>query len=242
LSDLTPGGGPVWRIVEAQHRYSTGKLVDNPDQQRRLEELLDPTKPPVPAECRHLHYLLFTPFRYAARTGSRFRRAGPSNPVFYAAERERTALAEVTFWRLMFYAESPETPWPLNPAEMTAFSVTFETAALLDLTQEPYSITPERWSDPVDYENTQTLAEKAFEAGAEAIRSVSVRDPDKGMNITIMRCAAFRDTSPLETRTWRLTLSQAGPFAIREALYDAVTYGRGAFANDPRIRTLRWER
>ena len=78
--------GSCWRIVESQYRVSTMKLVDTADEQATLELLLDQTKPPVPAECRGLDYLLFTPFRYGAPypNGSRFRRAGLTAGVFYA--------------------------------------------------------------------------------------------------------------------------------------------------------------
>jgi hypothetical protein len=47
----------VWRIVEAQHRVSTLKLVDSLAEQAALEEILEVTKPPLPEECRHLDYL-----------------------------------------------------------------------------------------------------------------------------------------------------------------------------------------
>ena len=78
-SSARVAAGRAWRIVEAQHRVSTLKLVDTPEDQAFLERLIDETKPPVPPECRHLDYLLFTPFRYGNyRHGSRFRR--PGNP------------------------------------------------------------------------------------------------------------------------------------------------------------------
>jgi len=101
--------GTCWRLVEAQHRISTLKLVDTVEEQAALEDLVQDTKPAVPPECRHLHYLLATPFRYGAAypTGSRFRRAGLSEGVFYAAEEPHTAVAELVFWRLLFFAESP---------------------------------------------------------------------------------------------------------------------------------------
>src|SRR5688500_2757171 len=103
-------------------------LVDTLEEQALLEQGLDDSKPAVPHECRNLHYLLFTPFRYGAPypRGSRFRRAGlhptTQSPrrggpgltpgTFYASLQIMTAVAEIAFWRLLFYAESPETPWP----------------------------------------------------------------------------------------------------------------------------------
>src|SRR5699024_5291479 len=105
--------GDAWRMVEAQHRVSTLKLVDGLDEQAVLETILEDTKPPMPAECRHLNYLLATPFRYRPYPhGSRFRRAGPSPGVWYGAARPETAMAEMVFYRFLFLAESPDTPFP----------------------------------------------------------------------------------------------------------------------------------
>ena len=121
--------GKVWRLVEAQHRVSTLKLVDTLDEQALLEELIEETKPAIPAECRHLDYLLATPFRYGSvyPQGSRFRRAGRTRGVFYAAEQVATAVAEMAFYRLLFFADSPDTPWPKDAAEYTAFSAAIRT-------------------------------------------------------------------------------------------------------------------
>jgi hypothetical protein len=85
-SDARPLAGTCWRLVEAQHRVSTLKLVDSVDEQALLEDLIEAGKPPLPPECRHLHYLLSTPFRYGAAypAGSRFRRAGLTEGTFYA--------------------------------------------------------------------------------------------------------------------------------------------------------------
>src|SRR5438552_11150402 len=99
------------------------KLVDTLAEQSVLESIVDASKPPLPPECRHLDYLLATPFRYGAPypKGSRFRRAGNTPGVFYASERPTTAVAEMAFYRLLFFAESPDTPWPKDAAEFTAF-------------------------------------------------------------------------------------------------------------------------
>src|SRR5215211_7035249 len=96
-SEARPLAGTCWRLVEAQHRVSTLKLVDSVDEQEALEELIQTTKPSLPPDCQHLHYLLATPFRYGAPYphGSRFRRAGLTEGVFYAAEAPQTAVAEM---------------------------------------------------------------------------------------------------------------------------------------------------
>src|SRR5512144_2874589 len=91
--------GAAWRVVEAQHRVSTMKLVDTLAEQSLLESLIDATKPPLTPECTPLHYLLSTPFRYGAPypSGSRFRRAGFTPGVFYASRTVATAVAELAF-------------------------------------------------------------------------------------------------------------------------------------------------
>src|SRR6185295_2574229 len=97
--------GVCWRVVEAQHKVSTLKLVDTLDEQALLENLIEQTKPSVPPECRHLHYLLATPFRYGAPypLGSRFRHAGMTPGVYYASVAVETAIAETAFYRLLFF-------------------------------------------------------------------------------------------------------------------------------------------
>ena len=99
--------GDAWRAVEAQHIVSTNVLVDNADEQRVLEDLLDEGKPPVPPNARRLDFLLFTPFRYPPPPGgSRFR--GDVDPgVFYCADEVRTACAELGYWRWRHLLDTP---------------------------------------------------------------------------------------------------------------------------------------
>ena len=95
--------GKAWRLVEAQNIISTRKLVENVREQNILDEILDESKPKVPESCRHLDFLLFTPFRYRPYPhGSRFRPAGMTNGVFYAAQEYETAVAELAYYRMKF--------------------------------------------------------------------------------------------------------------------------------------------
>ncbi|MDP2054194.1 MAG: RES family NAD+ phosphorylase [Acidobacteriota bacterium] len=208
--------GRCWRVVEAQHVVSTMKLVDTLAEQARLEQLLEEHKPPVPPDCRHLHYLLATPFRYGAPypRGSRFRRAGLTPGVFYASQSPATALAEVAFHRLLFFAESPGTPWPANAAEHTAFAVRFRARSGLALSEPPFAGDLALWSDPGNYEPCQALADAARATGVQALRYRSVRDPRGGLNIALLTCAAFTSREPTERQTWRLALGAAGARAI----------------------------
>ena len=162
--------GRCWRIVEAQSKVSTMKLTDTLEEQELLEKLIEKTKPRVPEECKHLGYLLFTPFRYKPYpANSRFRRAGSTEGVLYAAEMVETAVAEATFHRLLFYLESPNTPWPANPGEYTAFAAEFATGRAADLTRPPLVEGRASWTHLTDYTACLDLADDIRAAGLEAI-------------------------------------------------------------------------
>jgi hypothetical protein len=236
--------GRCWRLVEAQHRVSTLKLVDTLDEQALLEDLIEETKPPVPPECRHLDYLLATPFRYGAiyPHGSRFRRAGRTLGVYYAAEEPRTAVAEVAYYRLLFFAESPGTPWPSDPGEYTAFAAAVATERAIDLTLPPLSRDRALWTRRTDYAATQDLADAARAAVIELIRYESVRDPQAGANMALLTCRAFAEPRPVERQTWRIRLSPSGIQAICEFPDMRIGFDRDAFAADPRIASFDWNR
>jgi hypothetical protein len=242
-SDARPAAGRAWRVVEAQHRVSTLKLVDTPEDQAILERLIDDTKPAVPPECRHLDYLLFTPFRYGTyRHGSRFRRAGNTEGVFYASDNPETAIAETGFYRLLFYAESPDTPWPTNASSYTAFAVEYATGRASDLTVPPLAEHRDLWTDLNDYSHCQDLADAARAAGIEAIRYESVRDPHHRMNVALLRCTAFARREPVRRQTWWLLVSEYGVRAVCESPPSVLALERALFTADPRLACARWRR
>lgn len=229
-----------WRLVEAQHRVSTLKLVDSLAEQTMLEDLLERSKPPVPPECWHLHYLLSTPFRYGSLypKGSRFRRAGLTPGVYYGSEGVETAVAETSFHRLLFFAESPATPWPDNAPEFTAFSVPFATERAIDLTAEPFSADRGVWTSPTEYEPCQALADSARSADIQLIRYESVRDPKAGANAALLTCDAFAARTPAQRQTWRLRLGSHGVQALCEFPDLRLEFPRSAFAIDPRLAAV----
>ena len=196
-----------WRVVEAQHRASTLRLVDTLDEQRALEELLEASKPPLPAAAAPLHYLLATPFRYAAPPpgGSRFRGIGDAG-VWYGADHVHTALAEVAYWRLRFLADSPATP-DLPPVAHTALRASVGGRALV-LTEAPFAAAQASWEDPASYVATQALARRARDAGIALIRYRSVRDPARRACVAVLAPTAFREPAPLEQRTWLLKVTR----------------------------------
>ncbi len=219
------------------------KIVDTLAEQSLLETVLERTKPPVPSECRDLHYLLATPFRYGAPypSGSRFRRAGFTPGVFYGSSTPATAVAEVAFHRLLFFADSPETPWPGIAGEHTVFSVRFRTAAGLDLTRPPFGADQDRWTNRADWTACQDLADRAREAGVNVLKYASARVP-RGVNLALLTCGAFASRQPQERQTWRIHLGSHGARALCDFPDERLEFDRLAFAADPRVARLEWER
>jgi hypothetical protein len=236
--------GSCWRVVEAQHQVSTLKLVDTVEEQATLERLIEQSKPMVPPECRHLDYLLSTPFRYGAAypRGSRFRRPGMTPGVYYASEKPETAVSEMAFYRLLFFAESPHAAWPANAGEYTAFATSFRTRRALDLTRRPLDTDRDRWGHPTDYSHCQDLADTARSADIQVLRYGSIRDPHKGINLALLLCSVFTSKAPTRRHTWRIRIGASGTQAICEFPRLRLDFGRDSFAADPRIAGLNWDR
>ncbi len=235
--------GRFWRIVEAQHQSATMKLTDSLEEQTLLEDIIEDTKPPVPADCDGLDFLLMTPFRYSATNpwGSRFRRPNAEAGVFYASAQPSTAIAEVVFHRLQFFGESPATPWPQNPAEYTAFAVELASERVLDLIARP----PDDLAMIMHlqtYAAGQSLSEAARIAGAEIIKYPSVRDPQRGANVAVLSPRAFRSKAPVDRQSWRIHLDRNGARAFCEAPRASLGLGRHAFNADPRMHGFVWDR
>jgi hypothetical protein len=242
-SNARPAAGRCWRAVEAQHHVSTAKVTDSAKEQHRLEQLIEESKSKIPPECGHLHYLLSTPFRYGAPypQGSRFRRPGFTPGVFYSSETPATAIAELAFWRLLFFADSPDTPWPTNAGEYTAFAVEYFAHAI-DLTVAPFDRDRVLWTHPTDYSACQQLADGVRAQGIDIIRYQSARDPGRGLNLAILSCRAFARSEEVGRQTWRIQLSASGCRAFCEMPKIALDFDRSAFSGDPRIAAIRWDR
>lgn len=196
----------LWRAVEAQHVASTLRLVSTVAEQLTLERIIEASKPPLPPGTERLHFLLATPFRYPAPRGSRFRSPIDAG-VWYGAEDQRTACAELGYWRWRFLSDCPDLT-SLGPAPQTVFKVLID-AKLIDLTRAPFKRDRSQWTDPVDYSRTQQLAAVVREANLGAIRYESVRDPEHGAAIAVLRPQAFAQSEPLAQETWFLTVKPA---------------------------------
>ncbi|HEY8607527.1 MAG TPA: RES family NAD+ phosphorylase [Noviherbaspirillum sp.] len=195
----------VWRAVEAQHKAATMLLADSLEEQHLLEQILEDSKPPLPPEARGLHWLLFTPFRYPPLPrGSRFR--SPGDPgVFYGADQQRTACAELGYWRWRFLMESELDA--LDPFQQTLFQARLK-GRCIDLRRPPYDSRREQWTDRADYSHCQTFAREAREQGVQVIRYQSVRDPQAGACAAVLSPAAFAQPAPIRSETWILSVAR----------------------------------
>ncbi len=213
------------------------RLVDTSEEQTILEHLIEDTKPPVPPECAHLDFLLYTPFRYAPYPiGSRFRRANQPEGAFYGAETIDTLVVENAFHAVLFYTESPGTKLPSNAVERTVFRVSVETTECIDLTAPPLNRDSRIWTDLTDYGPCQDFADIARSAQIKAIRYRSVRDPNNGENVALLSCAAFA-AKPSGQQTWHIMLKPENIQLWCENPRNEYEVLISDLANDPRIAT-----
>lgn len=195
----------LWRAVEAQHTVATRVLVDSQAEQALLEDILEANKPAIPAECRQLDYLLFTPFRYpSGQYGSRFRDVIDPG-VWYGAETVQAACAEVGYWRCRFVAASAGLS-TLDAVAHTLFRAQVGGPGI-DLGASPFDVDAAVWRHGEDYGACRSLARTARAAGLQLIRYVSARDPDRAACAAVLDCRAFGGGRSITMRqTWFLSV------------------------------------
>ena len=146
------------------------------------------------------------------------------------------------FYRFLFYAESPETPFPDDAAEYTAFSAEVATPVALDLTAGALATNHAAWTHLTDYAPCQALVEEARAIGAGIIRYLSVRDPAEGANLAVLTCRAFASAEPVERQTWRIRIGPTGAQALREHPRLGLEFPKDSFAPDIRLVGMVWDR
>jgi hypothetical protein len=153
-----------------------------------------------------------------------------------------TAAAEMAFYRLLFFAESPDTPFPANAGAYTGYAAALASTAAFDLTSGALAGDAARWTDRVDYAACQQLADDARAIACQLLYQ-SVRDPAGGRNVAVLDCAAFASPTPLaERQSWHIFLSATGLLVQRDFPRLDLEFAPDAFAGDPRIAAMRWQR
>lgn len=196
-----PLSGTLLRLVESQEQVATNRLVDDLEEQRILEELLEGAKPPLP-DTGPPHYLLRTPFRYPPlRHGSRFgARHEPS--LFYGSLALRTLLAEAAFYRFYFWYGMETPPARALLTQHTAFDAAYAARRGVRLQASPFDDYRQALAHPARYADTQSLGGALREAGIEAFEYVSARDPDGGLNVALFTPRALASRRPVSQERW----------------------------------------
>jgi hypothetical protein len=211
LDAARPHSSELWRGVEAQHVVSTMRLADNAAEQRVLEELLEKSKPALPAGAERRHYLLATPFRYRSPVATRFRR--PHDPgVWYGAEELRTACAEVAFWKWRFLMDSEALAKSALQTEHTFFKAKAR-GRCADLTVAPWKAAARAWTHGSDFRECQALAEAARSRGLAWLRYSAVRT--QGFCGAVLKPEALSVLEPFQQQTWACKTSAAGAWMQR---------------------------
>lgn len=195
--------GVVWRVVESQEQIATLELVDTLEEQAALENLLEKSKPPLPAACHRLDYLLATPFRYPPlKWGSRFGQKHEPG-IFYGSEKIPTALAETAYYRTLFWA-GMETPPPSGviKTQHTVYSAKYKFSCGLLLNKKPFEDCQHVLQHPDHYEATQKLGTIMRDLKVDGFKFISARDGDKGLNIGLFSPSALSSTRPEEKQNW----------------------------------------
>lgn len=203
----------AWRVVEAQHEVSTRKLVHSAAEQELLEALLERVKPPA-LDGTQLHYLLFTPLRYPPlRHGSRFgtrRERG----IWYGSEQQRTAFAEVAYYRVLFLEGTAAALEPLHTA-LTSFTVRLRSERGIDLTLPPFAAYDADISSPRSYRASQPLGRAMRDAAVELFRFRSARDTEGGTNVGAFAAAVFHRATPQHLERWHATATREAVDFVR---------------------------
>ncbi len=102
----------------------------------------------------------------------------------------------------------------LGPSPQTVLRAGID-GRLVDLTQAPFKKSRAQWMHPQDYSATQAFARVAREANVDAIRYESVRDPEHGAAVAVLR-PCFKPHRPLEQHTWLLSVRRPSVIWQRE--------------------------
>lgn len=224
-----------WRVVETQETAATMAITRSAAEQSRLEELLDLSKPKIPADCIGLSYLLMTPFRYPPlHYGSRFGSIWERG-IFYGSCELQTAFAEtaVYFW---LFQQGLTRLGPLETIrdQRTAFSVKLSSQKAIDLHAEEFATLHDKISNPHSWDYPQQLGKQLREAGAEFILYGSARF-NGGKNIAIFSPLAFADKEPCQQQHWHVRFTADNCVFVRAGNSESFEFHKNDFSENGKI-------
>ena len=201
----------AWRVVEAQHKVMTRRLVDDLEEQLLLEQIVDDVKPPRPpgAHFERLHFLLFTPFRHPPlKGGSRFG-TPTERGLWYGARLLETCLAEKAYYQILF-ADGTAAQLKNLSCLWSAYQAEIKAKRGIDFTAPPFAAFQAAISSPSSYAVSQRLGTQMRSAAIDACLYRSARCRNKGDAIALFE-PAFGSPSPLRaSQTWVCSLTGDG--------------------------------
>ena len=210
-SRVAPIACKAWRVVEAQHKVMTRRLVDDLEEQILLEQIVDDIKPPRPpgAQFEGLHFLLLTPFRHPPlKGGSRFGTPAERG-LWYGAKLLETCLAEKAYYQILFAAGTAAQLKNLS-CLWSAYQAEIDASRGIDFTARPFTAFQDEISSPTSYASSQRLGTQMRAAAIEACVYQSARCRRKGDAIALIE-PAFGSPSPLRaSQTWVCSLTGDG--------------------------------
>lgn len=228
-----PFEGNAWRVVEAQHRISTRRLVDSDEEQAILEAMIDRAKTPLPPDCEGLHFLLSTPFRHPPlRNGSRFG-TRLERSIWYGSEKLATALAEVAYYRLLFLEGTVASIDPIV-VDLSAFRASLRTGEGVHLARPPFDPWEAEISSPSSYRTSQPLGAAMRGDGIELALFRSARDPGAGINLALFSPLGFARKRPSVPETWLSVTTRQGVECSRRDYFErrSLRFPREVFEVD----------
>jgi RES domain len=208
---VSPIGCKAWRVVEAQHKVMTRRLVDDLDEQNLLEQIVDEVKPPKPPgpQFARLHFLLFTPFRDPPlKGGSRFGTAAERG-LWYGARLLETCVAEKAYYQILFAAGTTAKLKNLS-CLWSAYQAEIKASRGIDFTSPEFAAFQGEISSPSSYASSQRLGANMRAAAVEACVYSSARCRKKGDAIALIE-PAFGSPYPLRaSQTWVCSLTGDG--------------------------------
>lgn len=208
---VAPIACKAWRVVEAQHKVMTRRLVDDLEEQLLLEQIVDDVKPPRPPgpQFEGLHFLLSTPFRHPPlKGGSRFGTPAERG-LWYGAKLLETCLAEKAYYQILFAAG---TTAKLNNLSClwSAYQAEIRASRGIDFTAPQFAAFEDEISSPTSYAFSQRLGTQMRAAAIEACVYHSARCRKKGDAIALIE-PAFGSRFPLRaSQTWVCSLTGSG--------------------------------
>ncbi len=207
--DLTPHAHPTdldgYRVVEDQQYISTRPLVDTDAEHDLLEQMIEESKPPKPADCSVDDYLLFTPFRYPPlRDGTRFGKITERSP-FYGAESLMAALAEKAY-RIEMFDRDTTANFPNRNLSYTSFKFAAQASTCLNVLLPPFDVFKAEIHDPQSHDVGQELGTEIRQCGIQACIFESARCPNEN-NMAIFDPSIFTRPS-YEQQQWSCLIGQ----------------------------------